>query len=236
MVRFCVIADCNNKLGNRNYSGYCKNHSNMISKQCIECNCVETKQQWYSGPTCRDCFKKKYYRENINKVKAKVNEYYLSNRNSIVIKNKHYRNNNKEKITNLTRQWIIKNRDLVRIKSNLRYKEKECNDLNFKISNRLRHRVRAAILRFNDGIKVSSAIKDLGCSIEELKFYLESKFQEGMSWDNYGSWHIDHIKPLSGFNLSDPEDFSKACHYTNLQPLWAKDNIRKGKKQWPVNT
>lgn len=70
----------------------------------------------------------------------------------------------------------------------------------------------------------------MGCSGQELKRYLESKFQPGMSWDNYGvhGWHIDHIVPLSSFNLSDPEDYKKACHYTNLQPMWAIDNIKKG--------
>ena len=72
----------------------------------------------------------------------------------------------------------------------------------------------------------------LGCTIPELKFYLEGKFQDGMSWSNwtYNGWHLDHIIPLSFFNLSKEDEFKKACHYTNLQPLWAKDNIRKSDK------
>ena len=80
--------------------------------------------------------------------------------------------------------------------------------------------------------KKGSAVKDLGCSINFLKQYLESLFQPGMSWDNYGrnGWHIDHKKPLSKFNLSDREDLLRACHYTNLQPLWATDNIKKGNR------
>ena len=74
----------------------------------------------------------------------------------------------------------------------------------------------------------------MGCSVEELKKYLESKFYphsetgEIMSWENYGEWHIDHRKPLKMFNLSKREELLKACHYTNLQPLWAKDNLIKG--------
>lgn len=70
----------------------------------------------------------------------------------------------------------------------------------------------------------------LGIDISGLKSYLESKFQSGMSWDNYGQWHIDHIKPLCSFNLKNKSEYLAATHYTNLQPLWAKDNQRKHKK------
>jgi len=62
--------------------------------------------------------------------------------------------------------------------------------------------------------------------------HLESKFQEGMSWENYGKngWHLDHIIPLSAFDLTDPEQLKIACHYTNIQPLWARDNLVKSNK------
>jgi hypothetical protein len=85
--------------------------------------------------------------------------------------------------------------------------------------------------------KSGSAVRDLGCSIEQLKQHLESKFQTNMSWNNYGptGWHIDHIIPLSKFNLSIREELLKACHYTNLQPLWAIDNICKGNKLYIQN-
>ena len=72
----------------------------------------------------------------------------------------------------------------------------------------------------------------IGISIKELKTYLESQFKEGMTWENYGfyGWHIDHIKPLSSFDLNNPEEQKKAFHFTNLQPLWAKDNLKKHAK------
>jgi hypothetical protein len=75
----------------------------------------------------------------------------------------------------------------------------------------------------------------LGCTLEEYKHYLESKFQPGMNWDNHTKhgWHIDHIIPVSSFNLSDESQLKKAFHYTNTQPLWAKDNIsKKDKLNW----
>ena len=67
----------------------------------------------------------------------------------------------------------------------------------------------------------------VGMDWPSLKEHLENQFTESMTWDNYGEWHIDHIQPLSKFNLSDDKQLNIACHYTNLQPLWAEDNIRK---------
>ena len=78
--------------------------------------------------------------------------------------------------------------------------------------------------------KIGSAVSDLGCSVNYLKLHLEKQFVLEMTWDNYGKWHIDHIIPISLFNLQDRNDFLKANHYTNLQPMWAKDNITKGNK------
>lgn len=80
--------------------------------------------------------------------------------------------------------------------------------------------------------KGGSAIKDLGCSMHELIMYLESKFEDGMTWDNYGKggWHIDHILPLSSFDLIDNAQLQSACHYTNLQPMWELENLMKGAK------
>lgn len=114
-----------------------------------------------------------------------------------------------------------------------RSKRGEISDESRRIARNLRSRLYVAL---KNGAKKGSAVKDLGCSIEEFKNYLEQKFYkhietgEIMSWDNYGlkGWHIDHIIPLVSFDLTDREQFLKACHHTNLQPLWAEDNLRKG--------
>jgi hypothetical protein len=99
---------------------------------------------------------------------------------------------------------------------------RETIDVNYKLANRLRHRL-------NTAIKGGGAIEYLGCSIEELKIHLESKFQPKMSWANHGKygWHIDHIVPLCKFNLVDIEELKKACHHTNLRPLWWKENLTR---------
>ena len=78
--------------------------------------------------------------------------------------------------------------------------------------------------------KSASTIQLLGCNAAELKLHLESKFTVGMTWENHSQfgWHIDHILPCASFALTDPEQQKKCFHYTNLQPLWWVDNIKKG--------
>lgn len=94
------------------------------------------------------------------------------------------------------------------------------------IKNLLRHRLR----RFIKGAPSQQGFSELvGCSYFELRKMIEGKFEEGMTWENWSvnGWHIDHIKPLSSFDLTDTEQLKEACNYKNLQPLWAKDNLKK---------
>jgi hypothetical protein len=100
-------------------------------------------------------------------------------------------------------------------------------DLGFRLRTALRVRLAHACRR---GQKAGSAVRDLGCSISHLKLHLELFWAEGMSWENYGrgGWVIDHIKPLARFDLTDRAQLLEACHFTNLQPMWATDNAAKG--------
>lgn len=125
--------------------------------------------------------------------------------------------------------WKKNNRDKVNLQMKKAYKRRYRNDIQYRLSIILRQRIRSAIKK---KIKNGSAVKQLGCSVMELKEYLEKQFQLGMSWDNwsYNGWHIDHKIPLSSFDLSNKEDYLKAVHYTNLQPLWKIDNFKKGAK------
>lgn len=109
---------------------------------------------------------------------------------------------------------------------NPNYDRIRLDNIQIKLTKRLRTRLWKAL----KGYRVGSAVKDLGCSIEYLKFWLEYQFQPGMTWDNYGEWEIDHIKPLSKFNLEDRNQLLIACNWINLQPLWQQDNRQKGSK------
>lgn len=119
------------------------------------------------------------------------------------------------------------------IKINLYEKNRKKIDVQYKLKKILRSRITNAIKNKN-GKKIYKTKELLGCSSMYVQDYLESLFQPGMSWDNHGlgddKWHIDHIVPLDAFDLTNPEEQKKACHYTNLQPLWQKDNLRKSNK------
>ena len=75
--------------------------------------------------------------------------------------------------------------------------------------------------------KVGSAIGDLGCSMNEFKLYIKNQFAPGMTWENYGDWHLDHVIPLASFDLTNRTELLEAMNWLNYQPLWAIDNLRK---------
>ena len=165
---------------------------------------------------------KAWHKSNKDKIKA----YYITNKD----KRKDYLNLkvNKDKLKLQKKAYYEANKDKIMKNMNNRRKT----DIQYKLSTRLRVRLCHAL---KNKQKSGSAVRDLGCSIEELKQHLESKFQPGMSWDNWtiNGWHIDHIKPLVSFDLTDKNQLLEACHYTNLQPLWAKDNLAKSDKIMP---
>lgn len=132
-------------------------------------------------------------------------------------------------MTKANMKSYYKNREKV-VSANYQYaKERRKRDVNYNLTILLRQRLCAALKK---QYKSGSAVADLGCSIADLRIYLEAKFSEGMNWDNHGTygWHIDHIIPLSSFDLGDTEQFKQAVNYRNLQPLWAEDNLTKSNR------
>ena len=93
----------------------------------------------------------------------------------------------------------------------------------------MRTRIGAAIIR-GGGVKSQKTMQLVGCDVQSLRLHLEKQFKPGMTWENYGKfgWHIDHIKPCSAFDLTDPAQAEECFHFTNLQPLWAFENLSKG--------
>lgn len=151
-------------------------------------------------------------------MRALQKKHYDANREKIIDRAKDYNKRNPEKANAATRKYVKK--------SNY-YTERYHTDIEFRLRVILRNRLLQSV---KTDARAGSAVQDLGCSIPEFKDHLESKFTTGMTWENIGDWHIDHIQPLSKYNLEDIEQFKQACHYTNLQPLWKEDNLKKGDK------
>jgi len=181
-------------------------------------------------------YRREYIKNNKEKISIARKESYKNNRTQILEeKQRYYRKNierikeyrcvTKEHSKNVRKENHRENRVILNAKARERIK----NDIQYKLRVRLRARLYNAI---KSSSKEGSAVKDLGCSISFLKEYLEYKWLPDMNWSNWSfeGWHIDHIIPLGTFNLTDRRQFLKACHYTNLQPLWGIDNMRKGKK------
>lgn len=177
---------------------------------------------------CKSCFKE-YENQTSNKINQRKKNYYLDNKSKISQQRKIYRINNLDKLNNYRKVYYIKNKTQLN-KKTAKYKRlRRQNNTQFKLSVNLRTRLLHAL---KGNFKSGSAVRDLGCSIDKFKLWLEMHFQDGMSWDNYGpkGWHIDHKIPISSFNLTNREELLKACHFSNLQPMWAKDNLIKGNR------
>jgi len=204
---------------------YCKNHKKKRKQTLVK---------YYQNHKEKI---KKYYQNNKEKILRKRKIYRDNNKEIIKVKNKIYYEKNKEKVNkrnkiymkNLPKKQREMYQENYKLNRNKQTNHRRKTNINFKISCYLRSRLNKAI---KGNYKSGSAVRDLGCSISELKTHLESKFQEGMSWSNWSrtGWHIDHIIPLDSFNLQNREEFLKAIHYTNLQPLWAEENIIKNNK------
>ena len=130
-----------------------------------------------------------------------------------------------------SKAYYNENKEELLIKTYKAKKKRLKTDPEFKLRESLSHRVRRAIYD-QRGSKSAKTLELLGCSIKEVRIHLENQFREGMTWENHGiyGWHIDHIIPCSSFDLTKKEEQIKCFHYTNLQPLWAEENLSKGNK------
>jgi len=167
------------------------------------------------------------YEQNKEIIKKKNNNYKKTHPKQEERRRKNYYQKHTDAIIEHNTQNYYNNKERVLQQQKIYETNRRKNDPNYRFARVLRSRLNNAL---RGDYKAGSAVKDLGCSMVEFRLYIESKFTPGMTWENYGLWEFDHIKPLSKFDLTNREEFLKACHYTNIQPLWRADNIKKGNK------
>lgn len=180
-------------------------------------------QKYYTeNRAVRLMYQKEYRAKNHLKIKESKRLYRIKNKNTkSLITTQHTSNYSKIHYA----LYYKKNKE--RISQKFKYRRKT--DIQFRIRKNLSSRLSTVLKRIGSKKKVST-LRYLNCSIEELKHHIEQLFVNGMTWENYGKWHIDHIKPLSKFDLTKEENVYKAMETKNLQPLWAEDNLRKGNR------
>lgn len=194
-------------------------HDTTICRVCEVIIPQEELSASYKGrrrAICKPCGSeqsKKRYREN-PEIRERHRQRYLDNREEAIV---------------AATRWKKENPQKVKV-----HKKKQRDKLHVKVRRRQSKRISTALKSVGNR-KEYSVLKYLGCTATELIQHLEGQFQEGMSWDNYGvneenwklAWHIDHIKPLASFDLSQESEQMDCFNYTNLQPLWAEENLKK---------
>ena len=229
----------------------------MITKICNKCNLeknicefgkLKSSKDGYRY-FCRECRKnieKKYDGENVllrkkkwrDNNKTKIKNHYFETKDNILEYQKKYRNEHSDKVKGKKREYYKKNKEFIKLKTkkyrrenktkrNESEKLKKKNNLFYSLLTGMRSRLWSYLKKL-DITKKNKTFEIVGCTPLQLKEHLEKQFVDGMTWDNRSDWHIDHIIPLSSAN--NEEELYKLFHYTNLQPLWAEDNLKKSNK------
>lgn len=192
-------------------------------KRCSKCGLEKSLTEFYSHPdtkeglrgTCKSCDLKsshQWQRANPEKKAAQNRRYRQINPEKCAAADRRKREANPEKYAEIKRRW----------------QQAQCvADPNFRLLRNYRKRIWDALKGNSKSQKTAELI---GCTIPQLRLWLVQQFWTGMTLENYGYWHVDHIRPCSSFDLSNPSQQKECFHYSNLQPLWGRDNLIKSDK------
>jgi len=216
-------------------------------KKCNRCEIIKDNSDFYKDSykkdgfktICKECVDKQYQDNKESNLKKQRDRYAVYSKNDdYKNRKKLYYQKNKNRINENSKKWIEdnlerhkdtkkknyhKNKDLILSK----YKERLSSDPLFKFIQNLRCNIRNSLTKTGYS-KKTKTYEILGIDFNQFREYIENQFEEGMSWENYGEWHLDHKTPISW--AKDESDAILLCHYTNYQPLWAFENISKGNK------
>lgn len=201
-------------------------------KVCSKCKIEKHFEDFYKDKSTKDGFRysckscdKQHY-ENNKEYRKKYREKNKEHRKEY---SKQYYKNNKEELKDKSKQWIENNKEYRKEYNKEYQKQRKQTDSIFKFRHNIRCLIIGAFKRGNNQFRKDARTEQiLGCTIEEFMVYIQSKFKQGMSFENYGEWHLDHIIPLASANTE--EEIIRLNHYTNFQPLWSYENLSKGCK------
>jgi hypothetical protein len=214
--------------------GVCKQCNNEVYKKYLEKNKEKItlrQKKWKEQNREKTRISVEKWRKNNDEInKKRQKEYYCKNKEKRLENHKKWYDKNREYAIKKTIEWQEKNKERINNLRNLRHKERYDKDVLYKIKINVRNRIKHFLKSKNFNEIKNGTFNIVGVSPETLKEHIEKQFKEGMSWENYGhkGWHIDHIIPLS--EAKTEEDVYKLCQYSNLQPLWANENYKKGNK------
>jgi hypothetical protein len=210
--------------------------------QCLECNRRAAAARYFQDPQASTERIAAWREANRESYIAKSRAYYEENKEEILEKQRlaNARPERKAAKSASDRAYRERNAQVMKAKARAYYEGNKARILRYqaeysrtrasvdpayRLVRRLRKRVWDAIV---NGYKAAPTLELIGCSVDVLMGHLEAQFSDGMSWANYGEWHVDHIRPCARFDLTDPAQQRECFHWSNLQPLWAEENIRKG--------
>lgn len=199
-----------------------------LNNICKYCQKIKSKEYYNKNREKVKLGVSNYRNNNLEKVNNFVKENYNKNRESLLEYKKIYYIKNRDEMLRMSKDYYEKNKKAIHEKSKLYISYKRKTDPLYK----LKDSIRTLILRSlkSDGyIKSKKTESILGCNISEFKIFIENKFIDGMTWENHGKWHLDHIIPTSWGN--NESEILNLNHYSNFQPLWAKDNLSKGNRR-----
>ena len=185
------------------------------------------KTHYQANPEKKKAQSKAWKKANPEKARVSEKAWRKANPEKVKAYEKAYREANPEKVKAKVKAWGEANKEKINTKRRNRRKT----DPEYSVVGNLRSRLYQAVNRIakSASTKAASTKELLGCSEEFLMSYLESQFEDWMTWDNYGpDWHVDHIKPCASFDLTDPKQQEECFHWSNLQPLSASENMSKG--------
>jgi len=231
------------------YSQYLKGKDKLVKKDaCFKCRhikmteCINIEIYGIENPLtpyskiCSECKLERNiseYHKNRNKYTSKckvcvskhTKEYRELNRDILIEKSKSYNKKNEKKVKEYNKSYAQENKVILNEKRKQKQIERYDTDTLYRLKINVRNQINRA---FKNNTKHRKSTEILGCSIEEFKVYIENQFVDNMSWDNYGEWHLDHIKPISWAQTYD--EILEFNNYLNFKPMWAIDNIKKGNR------